>query len=71
MSLGRSLRELRHAKGMTLASLARQADSHVGNLSRIERDKNLLLEFARLMKDSPVAEHDQQPPPMNGTDREQ
>lgn len=38
MSLGRSLRALRKNKGLTLAQLAEQVDSYVGNLSRIERD---------------------------------
>ncbi|OOE88995.1 helix-turn-helix domain-containing protein [Salinivibrio sharmensis] len=39
MSLGQSLRRLRENKGITLAALAERVDSHVGNLSRIERDK--------------------------------
>ncbi|MFN3880708.1 MAG: helix-turn-helix domain-containing protein [Nitrincola lacisaponensis] len=38
MSLGQSIRMLRKNKGMTLAELARKVDSHVGNLSRIERN---------------------------------
>lgn len=38
MSLGRALRQLRKQKGLTLAQLARETDSYVGNLSRIERD---------------------------------
>lgn len=37
MSLGNALRQLRKSKGITLAELAGRADSHVGNLSRIER----------------------------------
>lgn len=38
MSLGRTLRQIRLERGMTLAQLAEKTDSHVGNLSRIERD---------------------------------
>ncbi len=38
MSLGRTLKQIRREQGMTLAQLAKQVDSHVGNLSRIERD---------------------------------
>ncbi|WP_084694212.1 helix-turn-helix domain-containing protein [Marinobacter daepoensis] len=38
MSLGHALRQLRQQKGLTLAELAEQTDSYVGNLSRIERD---------------------------------
>jgi transcriptional regulator with XRE-family HTH domain len=38
MSLGQSIRVLRKNKGLTLAELARKVDSHVGNLSRIERN---------------------------------
>lgn len=38
MSLGSALKELRKGQGMTLAELAERTDSHVGNLSRIERD---------------------------------
>ncbi|WP_404416178.1 helix-turn-helix domain-containing protein [Marinospirillum sp.] len=38
MSLGQSLRRLRKNKGITLARLAEEVGSHVGNLSRIERD---------------------------------
>lgn len=38
MSLGRTLKQIRREQGMTLAQLAAQVDSHVGNLSRIERD---------------------------------
>jgi transcriptional regulator with XRE-family HTH domain len=37
MSLGKALHELRTGKGMTLADLAGCVNSHVGNLSRIER----------------------------------
>ena len=37
MSLGKALHELRTGKGMTLADLAGSVNSHVGNLSRIER----------------------------------
>ena len=39
MSLGRALKALRRERGMTLAELASKVDSHVGNLSRIERDQ--------------------------------
>lgn len=38
MSLGQSLRSLRKNRNMTLAELASRVGSHVGNLSRIERD---------------------------------
>lgn len=38
MSLGRALRQLRKQKQITLAELAEETDSYVGNLSRIERD---------------------------------
>lgn len=38
MSLGRTLKQIRREQGMTLAQLAEQVGSHVGNLSRIERD---------------------------------
>ncbi|SFU96802.1 helix-turn-helix domain-containing protein [Halomonas korlensis] len=38
MSLGKTLKQIRREQGMTLAQLAAQVDSHVGNLSRIERD---------------------------------
>ena len=38
MSLGQSLRKLRKNKGLTLADLAEKVGSHVGNLSRVERD---------------------------------
>ncbi|MDQ2076618.1 helix-turn-helix domain-containing protein [Marinimicrobium sp. ABcell2] len=38
MSLGNALKELRKSQGLTLAELAARTDSHVGNLSRIERD---------------------------------
>ncbi|MBS9404600.1 helix-turn-helix transcriptional regulator [Halomonas sp. TRM85114] len=38
MSLGRTLKQIRREQGMTLAQLAARVDSHVGNLSRIERD---------------------------------
>lgn len=37
MGLGSALRQLRKKKGLTLADLAELVDSHVGNLSRIER----------------------------------
>lgn len=37
MGLGGALRKLRKSKGLTLAELAERVDSHVGNLSRIER----------------------------------
>lgn len=37
MSLGQSIRMLRKNKGLTLAELANKVESHVGNLSRIER----------------------------------
>ncbi|WP_417565232.1 helix-turn-helix domain-containing protein [Marinobacter sp.] len=37
MSLGQALKQLRKKQGLTLAELAEQTDSHVGNLSRIER----------------------------------
>lgn len=37
MGLGNALRQLRKTKGLTLAELAERVDSHVGNLSRIER----------------------------------
>ncbi|WP_104201652.1 helix-turn-helix domain-containing protein [Billgrantia saliphila] len=37
MNLGGTLKQLRLERGMTLAQLARQVGSHVGNLSRIER----------------------------------
>lgn len=37
MGLGGALRKLRKSKGLTLAELADRVDSHVGNLSRIER----------------------------------
>ena len=39
MSLGQAIRRLRKERGMTLADLAERCDSHVGNLSRIERDQ--------------------------------
>ena len=39
MSLGNALRQLRKNKGLTLAELAEQTGSYVGNLSRIERDQ--------------------------------
>jgi len=38
MRLGSALKELRKSQGLTLAELAVRTDSHVGNLSRIERD---------------------------------
>jgi transcriptional regulator with XRE-family HTH domain len=38
MSLGSALKELRKSQGLTLAELAARTGSHVGNLSRIERD---------------------------------
>lgn len=38
MRLGSALKELRKNQGLTLAELAVRTDSHVGNLSRIERD---------------------------------
>lgn len=38
MTLGEALRFFRKAKRLTLAELAAQVDSHVGNLSRIERN---------------------------------
>ncbi|WP_404471750.1 helix-turn-helix domain-containing protein [Vreelandella venusta] len=38
MSLGQALRQLRKQKGLTLEELARRTNSHVGNLSRIERN---------------------------------
>ncbi|WP_328187326.1 helix-turn-helix domain-containing protein [Marinobacter sp. OP 3.4] len=38
MSLGQALRQFRKHKGLTLAELAEKTGSHVGNLSRIERD---------------------------------
>lgn len=38
MQLGSALKELRKSQGLTLAELAVRTDSHVGNLSRIERD---------------------------------
>lgn len=38
MNLGQALRQLRKQKGFTLAELAERTESHVGNLSRIERD---------------------------------
>lgn len=38
MSLGQALRHLRKEQGLTLAELAQRTNSHVGNLSRIERD---------------------------------
>lgn len=37
MNLGQAIRRLRKQQGMTLAELAQRCDSHVGNLSRIER----------------------------------
>lgn len=37
MSLGQALRNLRKERGLTLADVAERTDSHVGNLSRIER----------------------------------
>ncbi len=37
MNLGQAIRRLRKQKGMTLAELADLCESHVGNLSRIER----------------------------------
>ncbi len=37
MNLGHAIRRLRKQQGMTLAELAERCDSHVGNLSRIER----------------------------------
>ena len=37
MNLGQAIRRLRKQQGMTLAELAHRCDSHVGNLSRIER----------------------------------
>jgi transcriptional regulator with XRE-family HTH domain len=37
MSLGQALKQLRKNQGLTLAELAEQTQSHVGNLSRIER----------------------------------
>jgi|GEM_PF-797354 len=37
MSLGHSIKMLRKNKGLTLAELADKINSHVGNLSRIER----------------------------------
>ncbi|MEO9523208.1 MULTISPECIES: helix-turn-helix domain-containing protein [Marinobacter] len=37
MNLGQAIRRLRKQQGMTLAELAERCDSHVGNLSRIER----------------------------------
>lgn len=37
MSLGQALKYLRKEQGLTLAELAARTDSHVGNLSRIER----------------------------------
>lgn len=39
MSLGQTIRCLRKERGMTLADLAERCGSHVGNLSRIERDQ--------------------------------
>lgn len=37
MNLGQAIRRLRKQKDMTLAELADRCESHVGNLSRIER----------------------------------
>ncbi len=37
MNLGQAIRRLRKQQGMTLAELAERSESHVGNLSRIER----------------------------------
>ncbi|MDL0431944.1 helix-turn-helix transcriptional regulator [Marinobacter sp. TBZ242] len=37
MNLGQAIRRLRKHRGITLAELAKSCDSHVGNLSRIER----------------------------------
>ncbi|WP_375191397.1 helix-turn-helix domain-containing protein [Marinobacter sp.] len=37
MNLGQAIRRLRKQQGMTLAEMAQRCDSHVGNLSRIER----------------------------------
>jgi len=37
MNLGQAIRRLRKQQGLTLAELADRCDSHVGNLSRIER----------------------------------
>lgn len=37
MSLSQALKQLRKKQGLTLAELAEQTHSHVGNLSRIER----------------------------------
>ncbi|KPP96951.1 helix-turn-helix transcriptional regulator [Marinobacter sp. HL-58] len=37
MNLGQALKQLRKKQGLTLAELAEQTHSHVGNLSRIER----------------------------------
>lgn len=37
MSLSQALRSLRKEQGLTLAEMADRTDSHVGNLSRIER----------------------------------
>jgi len=39
MSIGNKIRQLRKAKNMTLNELALRIDSDVGNLSRLERDK--------------------------------
>lgn len=54
MHLGQTLRELRIAKGLTLTQLAEQTGTHVGNLSRIERDStnpslDLLRRIARAL----------------------
>lgn len=38
MSLGQALKQLRKKQGLTLAEVADQTNSYVGNLSRIERD---------------------------------
>ena len=38
MNLGQAIRQLRKHKGLTLAELAEETGSYVGNLSRIERD---------------------------------
>ncbi len=38
MTLGEALKCFRKAKGLTLTELAEQANSHEGNLSRIERN---------------------------------
>lgn len=37
MSLGQAIKQLRKKQGLTLAKLAEETHSHVGNLSRIER----------------------------------